>query len=126
MYHDLLAKIKNAEGAQKKAFTTPFSKMDFEVAKVLVRGGYLKDAEKKTAGKKNFLEVKLLGSKKKPVVNGIKIVSRPSRHIYTDYRKLHPVRQGYGLGVISTSKGIMGDKEARKNKVGGEYLFEIW
>jgi len=126
MYYDLLVKIKNAESAQKRAFTTSFSKMDFEVAKTLVRGGYLKDVEKNSAGKKNFLEIKVLGDKKKPSVSGVKIVSRPSRHIYVDYKQLHPVRQGYGIGVISTSRGIMSDKEARKNKVGGEYLFEIW
>jgi len=126
MYHDLLAKIKNAEAAQKKTFTTYFSNMDFEVAKVLVRVGYLKDVEKKTVGKKNFLEIKLAGGGKKPAIDGVKIVSKPSRHIYADYRRLRPVRQGYGAGIISTSKGIMSDKEARKNKVGGEYLFEIW
>ena len=55
-----------------------------------------------------------------------KLRSKPSRHVYIDYRSLHRVMQGHGLAVISTSKGIMTDKEARKAKVGGEALFEIW
>ena len=105
---------------------TFFSKMDFEVAKTLVRSGYLKEVEKKTVGKKNFLEIKISGNKKKPVIDGIKIISKPSRHIYTDYRHIHSVKQGYGVGIFSTPKGIMTNKEARKSKVGGEYLFEIW
>jgi small subunit ribosomal protein S8 len=59
-------------------------------------------------------------------VNDFKIVSKPSRHFYMDYRSLRKVKSGHGVAVLSTSKGIMTDKEARKQKVGGEYLFEIW
>ncbi|MBU6500791.1 MAG: 30S ribosomal protein S8 [Patescibacteria group bacterium] len=126
MYYDLLAKIKNAESAKKKTMTTSFSKMDFAVAKSLVQGGYLSDAQKKIVGKKNFLEVKLTHSKNSPALSGFKIISKPSRRLYVDYRSLSSVKQGYGLAIISTSKGIMSGKEAKKQKVGGEYLFQIW
>ncbi len=124
MYYDLLPKIKNAVAARKDKFSVPFSKMDFAVLKTLVEAGYVKSAEKETIGKKHFIAVRL-NVKKDAVVN-FKSISKPSRHFYADYRSLRPVKQGYGVGVLSTSKGIMSDKEARKKKIGGEYLFEIW
>lgn len=123
MYYQLLSQIKNAVGARRDKMTVPFSKMDHAVLKSLETAGYVKSVEKEAAGKKNVLVVKL---GKKGVVNDFKIVSKPSRHFYADYRSLRPVKQGHGVGVLSTSKGIMTDKEARKQKVGGEYLFEIW
>jgi len=63
---------------------------------------------------------------KRGAIRGIKLVSKPSRKLYTGYRQLRPVRQGYGVGIISTPKGIMTVKEAKKQKVGGQLLFEIW
>lgn len=126
MYYDLLPKIKNAVRAQKDKLTVPFSRMDFAVATALVNGGYAKGVEKETVGKKNFIVIRLAYKDKKSAVNDFKTISKPSRHYYIDYRSLRPVKQGHGLGVISTSKGVMTDKEARKNKLGGEYLFEIW
>jgi small subunit ribosomal protein S8 len=126
MHYNLLVRIRNAEGAQKEKLTVPFSGFDFAVAKVLAEEGYIKDAEKKNVGRRNFIEIKLARGRKGPAISGFKILSKPSRHIYLDYRNLKPVRQGYGVGVISTPKGIMSNKTAKKNKVGGEYLFEIW
>ena len=111
--------------AGKEIILVPFSKMDFSVCKILTGGGYLKDAKEKVMGRKKFIEIRLFGRKKR-TINGIKIISKPSRHLYFEYAKLRPVKSGYGIGVISTSKGIMTEKEAKKNKVGGEYLFEIW
>lgn len=124
MYYDILAQIKNAVRAQKERLTVPFSKMDFAVLKALEGAGYVKSAEKEAAGRRNVIVVKL--GKQKNAPSDFKIVSKPSRHFYIDYRTIHPVKQGHGIAVISTSKGIMTDKQARKNKVGGEYLFEIW
>ena|SRR6185369_9606444 len=126
MYYDLLAKIKNAQMARKESFQTSYSKADFEVAKILIAAGYLKDAQKKTVGKKNYLEVRLAYKNHKGALSDFKLISKPSRHIYTGYKELHPVKQNYGLGVLSTPKGIMNNKEARKQQVGGEYLFQIW
>jgi small subunit ribosomal protein S8 len=59
-------------------------------------------------------------------LNDFKIISKPSRHFYADYRSIRRVKQGLGIGVFSTSKGIMTDRQAQKSKTGGEYLFEIW
>ncbi len=126
MYYDLLVKIKNAERSGKEKITTPLSKFDFAVAKVLAEEGYVKAVEKKSAGVRGAIEIKLAGGGKKPAINDFKILSKPSRRIYADYRSLKPVKHGYGVGIISTPKGIMSNKTARKNKVGGEYLFQIW
>lgn len=130
MYYDLLPKIKNAIQARKERLVVPFSTMDFAVLKSLADAGYVKSAEKEALGRRNVIAVRLPsgaknGAKRGAVVE-FKMVSKPSRHQYRDYRSLRPVKQGHGVGILSTSKGIMTDREARKQKIGGEYLFEIW
>ena len=127
MYYDLLSKIKNAVMARKDKMVVPFSRMDFAIANVLVAAGFLKSVEKETTGKKSLMIIRVgVKSKVAPKMSDFRVMSKPSRHVYKDYRSLRPVRQGYGLGVLSTPKGIMTEQEARKAKVGGEYLFEIW
>lgn len=126
MYYNLLSQVKNAVQAGKHSLILPFSKMDFEVAKILVEAKYLKDTQKKVINRRNFIEIKLGYSDDGPNFNNFRIFSRPSRHLYVNYRELKPVKNGYGLAVLSTSKGIFDNRKARKNKVGGEYLFEIW
>ncbi len=123
MYYQLLPQIKNATRARKDKMTVPFSKMDQAVLVSLATAGYIKGVEKETVGKKNFLVVRLA---KGGTFNDFKLISKPSRHFYADYRSLKRVMQGHGVGVLSTSKGVMTDREARKQKLGGEYLFEIW
>jgi small subunit ribosomal protein S8 len=126
MYYDLLAKIKNAGLVKKEGFTTSFSNFDFEVAKLLVSRHYLKDVQKKTVGAKKFLEVRLNYKNNSSAMENFKIISRPSRHMYAKKEDIKRVRQGYGMGVFSTTNGILSDSDARKKKVGGEYLFQIW
>jgi small subunit ribosomal protein S8 len=125
MYYDILAQLKNAIAARKEKIMVPFSKMDLAVLQSLAAAGYIKNAEKEMIGKKSYISVRI-GAKGKAAKIEFKIVSKPSRHFYADYRSLRRVKQGYGLAVLSTPKGIMTDREARKKKVGGEYLFEIW
>ncbi len=126
MYHNLLTRIKNSSQAKKESLILPFSKMDFAVAKTLQKAKYLKDVNKKIINRKNFIEIKLAYENKLPVINNFKIISKPSRHIYRPYRDLKAVKSGYGVGVISTPSGILSNIEARRKKVGGEYLFEVW
>jgi small subunit ribosomal protein S8 len=126
MYWDILAKIKNSYLAKKEKVTVPFSKFDFEIFKILVEKGYLKSIDKKIINKKTFLEIKLLYNNKKPAMRNFKLISKPSRHIYKKYTELKPVKNGFGIGIISTPRGIMTEKDAIKNKIGGEYLFEVW
>jgi small subunit ribosomal protein S8 len=125
MYYNLLSQLKNAIRAKKDKVTLPYSRMDAAVANVLVEAGYLKGVDVEAVGDKKTLLLRPSRSRKE-VMNDFKIVSKPSRHFYFDYRSLRPVKQGHGVALLSTSKGIMTDKEARKQKIGGEYLFEIW
>jgi small subunit ribosomal protein S8 len=104
----------------------PFSKLDFEVCKILLKNNYIKSAEEKEINKKKFLEIKLLYHNKKPAMNDFKLISTPSRYIYKSYKDLRPVKNGYGIGIISTSKGLMTVEEAIKNKVGGTYFLQVW
>jgi small subunit ribosomal protein S8 len=126
MHYNILSEIKNAVRAQKEKISFPFTKMDFAILKTLVEGGYIKSADKETIGRKNVIIVRLAYKGKESVVNDFKIMSKPSRHFYSDYRSLPTVKSGHGLSVLSTSKGIMTGSQAKKAKIGGEYLFEIW
>ncbi len=126
MYYNLLSELKNAVRARKERVVFPFTRMDFAVAKVLAEQGYVKSVEKEAAGRKSVIAVKLSYEGRKGALNDFKIVSKPSRHFYADYRTLRSVKQGHGASVLSTSKGIMSGSQAKKQKIGGEYLFEIW
>ncbi len=126
MHYNILSELKNATRAKKDKIVFPFTKMDFAILTKLAENDYIKSAEKEEAGKKSIIAVRLAYKNKEAAVNDFKIVSKPSRHIYSDYQSLPTVKQGHGLSMLSTSKGIMTGSEAKKQKVGGEYLFEIW
>ena len=127
MYTDLLTRIKNAQKAHKEAIKVPYANFDFAIAEVLAKNNYLENVVKKGRMPKRIIEIKLKYDKDgKGVINDIKILSKPSRRLYGGYREFHPIKQGYGLAVVSTPKGTMTAKEARKAKVGGQLLFEIW
>ena len=125
MYYDLLTRIKNAEKVSKDRLKVPFSKFDFAVAEILKQYGFIKDFEKKGKSLKKFIDLKLPRTNKS-IIAGVKIISRPSKRIYRGFKELKPVRNGFGLGVISTPQGVMSVTKAKKLKLGGEYLFEIW
>jgi small subunit ribosomal protein S8 len=126
MYYNILSELKNAVRARKDKTAFPYSNMDFAILKKLMDAGYVKGVEKEMVGRKSVISVRLVYKDKIPAINDFKIMSKPSRHSYADYRSLNSVRQGHGLSILSTSKGIMTGREARKAKIGGEYLFEIW
>ena len=121
MYTNLLVQIKNAQQAKKEFIKYPFSSMDMAVAEILAKNKYIGAVAKKGRSPKRYLEIKISGN-----LNDFKFISKPSRRIYFGYEDLRPVKQGYGLGVISTPKGIKTTYEARKEKVGGEYFFQVW
>jgi small subunit ribosomal protein S8 len=126
IYHDFLIRIKNAARAGKETVLAPYSTLNLSIAKILVAEGYLKSADKRVIGRKNYVEVTVAYEGKQPVLTDFKFISKPSRHLYGGYRDLKPVRQHFGTAVLSTPKGVLTAKDARKEKVGGEYLFEIW
>jgi len=125
MYHDVLIKIKNAQDAGKKAIKVPYSAMDANVLEVLLKKGYVSRLERKGKGYKRILAVGI-NDVNKGGIRGLKFLSKSSRRLYVGYKELRPVRQGFGLAVLSTSKGILPGDEARKAKLGGEILFQIW
>ncbi len=123
---DLLVRIKNAQGAGRESVELPFSKMKFGLAKILEQEGFVAGVERKGVKSKEKLEIRLKYDKGSPAVAGARRISRPGQRAYRGAQQLRAVKQGYGLAIISTSQGLMTDKEARKNKIGGEILCEIW
>lgn len=126
MYTDFLIKLKNAQAVKKENVKLSYSKMDERILEILAKNGYIDVFEKKGRGVKKIISVRLKYENGKGVINGIKFISKPSRRLYGGYKEIKPVKRGYGLLVVSTPKGIITGAEAKKTKVGGEFLFEIW
>jgi small subunit ribosomal protein S8 len=126
MYTRLLTHIRNAQGVNKEKVKTPYSVMDEKVLEILSKSKFIAGFERKGRNPKRYLEIDLLYKNNAPAIRGLKFVSTQSRHVYKKYTQLKSVKQGYGVSVISTSKGIMTDSEAKREKVGGEILFNIW
>lgn len=127
MYLNLLTKIKNGQASRKESVKLPYSEMDFVIAELLVKFKFVEAALKKGRMPKRVLDVKLKYDEEgRGAVQGVRVLSKPSRRLYAGYKDLRPIRQGFGLLVLSTPKGIMDGKSARKQKLGGQLLFEIW
>lgn len=126
MYTSLLTHILNAQKVRKEKVKTPYSAMDEKVLELLASNKFIAGFEKKGRNPKKYLEIDLLYKNDSGAIHGMKFVSVPSRHIYKKYTQLRRVKQGYGVAIVSTSKGIMTDNQAKKDKVGGEVLFNIW
>ncbi|MDO8584609.1 MAG: 30S ribosomal protein S8 [bacterium] len=126
MLADLLTRIKNGQQARLASVKAPFSRMDFAVAELLAKHKYLESAEKKGRMPKRIIEAKLRYDADGGVIHGVKLYAKPSRRVSVSYKKLPAAHQGFGLLALSTPKGILTATEARKAKVGGILLFEIW
>jgi len=123
---NMIIMIKNASRVEHDSVTVPFSKLKLAIAECLVREGYLVSVNKKM--QKNF-PVLVLGLAYKdgePRVSGVSRVSKSSCRIYSKTKNIHQVKNGRGLMVLTTPKGILTNKQARKELVGGEVLFKIW
>jgi len=127
---DMLIRIKNAQTEKKERVSVPFSKINLEVAKILKSKNFIQDLERRKKKVKKtehpFLEIKLNSGKQEPAITGLKIVSKPSRRFYIKKGDIKPVVSGYGISIVSTSKGIMTGEEAKKNNLGGEFMAEVW
>ena len=126
MYIDLLVQLKNAQAVKKENIKFPYSKNDSAIAEILAANKFINTFEKKGRGIRRILDIKLKYDNNEGAISGLAIMSKSSRRIYLGYKEIKPVKYGYGIMIISTPMGIMTDKEARKNKVGGEALFKIW
>lgn len=122
---DMFIRIKNAYQAGHETAQIPHSQFKYEIAKVLERSGFIGKVEKKGKRTRKVLDAVLVYDGPEPRVRGVKLISRPSRRLYAPYKDLRRSRHG-GVVIISTPKGVLTDKEARKEKVGGELIAEIW
>jgi small subunit ribosomal protein S8 len=124
---DMLVSMKNASAVSKDTVVVPFSKIKYSIAQCLQSHGFIASASKKTQ-KENVavLEIALAYNDAGAKIHDVKRISKPSRRVYMGVRDMRPVKNGHGLIVLSTPKGILSDKEAKKEQVGGEALFMIW
>ena len=120
---DMLTRIRNAQKAGLKTVDIPLSNLIFEIAKILKAEIYFEDFKKLGRGNEKILEIAL---KYPEAIHEIKRISKPGQRIYAGTSEIKTVKNGYGILVISTSKGLMTNKEARKANLGGEVLLEIW
>ena len=124
---DMLTRIRNANDAKHATVDIPASNMKKAIADILVEEGYVKSYEVIDDGKQGTIRVTLkYGANKQKVLRGLKRVSKPGLRIYAGYEDMPKVMNGLGIAIVSTSKGIMTDKAARAQKVGGEVLAFIW
>ena len=121
---DLLVRIKNASQVGKERVSLPYSQIKFAIAQILAREGYVAEVEK--SKKTGELSITLSYQAGRPVLSGVKRISKPSRRMYLGVRDVKPVKHGRGLLVLSTPAGILTGKEAKEKRIGGEALFEIW
>lgn len=128
---DMLTRIRNAQRAGHKDVVIPFSNLKMAIAKILEENGFIKMAQKEITGKFPVIKVALKyitvsNTEKNPAIIEINRVSKEGQRIYTKKTDIKKVRNGYGIAVISTSKGLMTGEDARKKGLGGEIICEVW
>ncbi len=123
---NMLIVIKNGSKAGKESVFLPYSKMKHAISECLKKEGYVTDVWKKVRNEQPVLEIALAYNDKKPRITEVERISKQSRRVYFGMKDIHRVRNGSGLLVLSTPKGILSGKEARAGHVGGEALFRLW
>jgi small subunit ribosomal protein S8 len=124
---DMLTRIRNANSAKHDSVDVPASNVKKAIAQILLDEGYISNFTVVEDGKQGMIKVVLkYGANKASAISGIRRVSKPGLRIYSNVEDMPKVMKGLGIAIISTSKGIMTDKEARKANVGGEVLAYIW
>jgi small subunit ribosomal protein S8 len=124
---NMIITIKNASMVSKETVVVPFSNIKYAIAQCLKEQGFIVNVSKKTE-KNNVpvLEIQLAYTPEGPKIHDVKRMSKQSRRMYSGAKELRPVKNGHGITVLSTPKGILSDKQARKEMVGGEVLFTMW
>ena len=125
---DMLTRIRNANSAKHDSVDIPASNMKKAIAQILVDEGYVKNYQVVEDGKQGVIRIalKYQGPSKSPVIQGLRRVSKPGLRIYSSSEDMPKVMKGIGTAIVSTSKGVMTDKQARKEHVGGEVLAFVW
>ncbi len=128
----MLIRINNAQMVKHEQVSMPFSKVKFAIANILKATGFISEVERKSKkvqkqkSEHEYLKLTLKYDDGQRAISGFKVISRPSRHMYVKASEIKPIRSGYGIAIISTPKGIMSSKDAKKNNLGGEMMFEVW
>ena len=123
---DMLTRIRNANQMRYKEVEVPASKMKNEIARILKAEGFIVDYKVKKNNIQDILVLSLKYVDKERVITGLKRISKPGLRVYVKAEEVPSVLNGLGIAIISTSKGVMTDKEARNNSLGGEVLAYIW
>jgi len=124
---DMLTRIRNANKNMATDVEIPNSKLKLEIAKLLKDHGFIRDFKEYKVNHKNFLKVELkYGKDKSRIINGLKRISKPGLRIYVGKDEIPRVLGGLGLAILSTPKGVISDKESRKQGIGGEVLCYVW
>jgi len=124
---DMLTRIRNANMVAHETVEMPSSKLKIELAKLLKEEGYIVDYSVKLVGKFNILSIVLkYDAKRKPVISNLKRISKPGLRSYCKSKNLPKVLGGLGVAIVSTSKGLLSDRKARKENIGGEIICYIW
>lgn len=124
---DMLTRIRNASKAKHEKVDIPSSSLKAEIARILKEEGYVKNVKTVNDGKKSVLRVFLkYSTANEGVISGIERVSTPGRRMYAGKEEIPRVLNGFGIAIVSTSKGLMTDKAARESNVGGELLCKVW
>lgn len=122
----MLTNIRNAQAVKHESVKTPYSKVNLGIAEIFKREGWIKEVTVKSRGEKKSLVIELKYEGGNPAFSGLRRVSKHGQRIYIKYGEIPRVRHGYGLAIISTPKGILSGEDAKKEKVGGEFLCEIY
>ena len=124
---DMLTRIRNANSAKHDSVEIPASNLKMAIAEILVEEGYIKSYQVTEDGKQGIIKVVLkYGPSKSKVIQGLRRVSKPGLRVYAGAEDMPKVMRGLGIAIISTSKGVMTDKRARKENIGGEVLAFVW
>ncbi len=124
---DFIIRIKNASNAKKDVAIIPYSKFKFAIAHKLKDAGYIKDVTKRGKKTRKCVEIEIKYDEKgNAQIRGVQRVSKPGKRVYEPVNKIKSVKYGTGSLILSTPKGVLTDREAKKEKVGGEALFKIW
>lgn len=128
---DMLTRIRNAQRAGHKEVVVPFSKLKMAIADILKRNGLVDFVNQEKVEKFNFIRItlkyeKISSNKKVPVITSIRRISKEGQRIYVARNEIKKIKGGYGIAILSTSKGVMSGKEAYQKGIGGEYICEVW
>jgi len=123
---DMLNQIRNAQAVQKTEVLLPLSKLKNEIATILSKEGFVGEVKKSVKAGQKALKIVLKYDNGVPAISGVKRVSKPGQRIYERVIEMKNIHGGYGISVVSTSKGLMTNKEAKKQKLGGEIICQVW